>query len=178
MDYSGIVRTHAVEVGTKVVIVESTDNPVAIFNVMECQIPASKYLDELFNAGFYLTADVLLYRPSELFIGAGVGEVITVIGTTEGYCAEYPCQGALDMKWQIGNEPTMAEFLQMLKLEPVAGEYPISFVVGYKGEDGVLVPTDELVVTMELKGRERETKKYGVLIGSAALIATGTALQI
>lgn len=180
VDYTGIKRMREVVVGSKVVAVEITaETPIAIFDVMGCKIPATKFLGDKFNSDFYLLADVMLYDQSELFIGAGLGDEIMIIGETGAYCTDYPCNGRLEMKWFIGYEPTMYEFLNLLGVTPEPGDYPITFIVGYKDANGTPIPTDKIQVTMSLL-EDSEPKKSNILlpIVGAALIGSGSILQL
>jgi hypothetical protein len=149
---------------------EEKPKPVVVFEILDCVVPLAKRLDDPFNTGFYLIASVLLYDQATLFIGARPdGGDARVLGTTGAACASYPCEGTLDMKWLIGQEPTMAEFLAMLGYEPLPGEYTFSFVTGYQTEEGVPIPTDEIMVTVEIT--EKPPKDYKPLLGLAALTA-------
>lgn len=164
--YQGIGPT--IEVAGKMVpYSEEEQKPILIFNLMDCKVPLSKALGELFNSGFYLSATAYLSNAATLFFGVqatGNGG-LTIMGSTGAACATYPCEGLVDVKWMIGREPTMAELLQMVGLQPVPGTYEIIFSIGYLEEDETPVATDSILVTFQLT----ETRKdlTGLIVPAA-----------
>jgi hypothetical protein len=178
VDYSKIKlapKATAVKVATAE---EEKPKPIVVFDILDCVVPLTKRLEDPFNAGFYLVASVLLSDQATLFIGArdGEGGDVQLLGSTGAACDSYPCEGVLDMKWLIGMEPTMAQFLAMLGYEPSVGEYKFSFVTGYQTGEGTPVPTDEIMVTVEIT--EKPARDYKPLLALAALTAVGSTLYV
>jgi hypothetical protein len=175
LDYSKI-KWVPKAVAKAVATEEEKPKPIVVFEILDCVVPLTKRLEDPFNEGFYLIANVILYEPATLFVGVRSGDgAVKVLGTTDAVCASYPGEGILDMKWLIGQEPTMAEFLELLGYEPLLGKYQFSFVTGFT-EEGTPVPTDEIMVTVEIT--EKPGRDYKPLVGLAALTAVGATVYV
>lgn len=107
--------------------------PLMAFDAFNCVIPVRGTPSDIFNSGFRLSANVILPAPAPLFFGIRWAGVDHILGYDEAACfaSDYPCSGTFECVWNIGEEPTFAEFLGMLGETPEPGRYEYAWIAGY-----------------------------------------------
>ena len=154
--------------------------PFINFNPFECIIPVQGKPSDILNSGFLLSADVLLPAPALLVFGIRWGGADFILGYDDAACfQEYPCSGTLECVWNIGEEPTLAEFFAMLGEEevPAPGEYEYAWITGYHiGEEIIITDVLPAVLRVEAEAEE-EGIPWGLLL-SGGTIAVGSALLL
>ena len=161
---------------------EEEEVPFITFDPFECVIPVQGKPSDILNSGFRLTANVLLPAPSVLVFGIRWGGVDFILGYDEAACFQsaYPCSGTLQCVWNIGEEPTLAEFFAMLGEEevPAPGEYEYAWITGYHiGEEIIITDVLPAVLRVDPEAAEEEGIPWGLLL-SGGTIAVGSVMML
>ena len=150
----------------------------ANFNSAKCHFPEKGKLDDLFNGGFRLYAEVELEKAETLFFIIKWNGVYILLHEVPLSCEGYPCSGHVEITWAA--PPTIAEFLEMVG-EPIPEkqtEYSYAWVLGYKtGEtEFELMDTLNASLTVEVGPKLPTGLLIGCGIVAVALYGTGSVI--
>lgn len=151
----------------------------ANFDPGKCCFPEKGKLNDLFNTGFRLYAEVELEKAETLFFIIKWKDVYILLHGAPLSCEGYPCSGHIEITWS--EPPTIAGFLEMVG-EPIPEkqtEYSYAWVLGYKISETEfeLMDTLNAHLTVEVEPKLPVGLLIGCGVATVGLYGAGTVLQ-